>query len=98
MAERIWHLIAYDIRDAKRLRKVAQKLAGYGERVQFSIFRCRLDKLALEKLRWELSEILAPEDDLLVMPICTSCAGKIPIHSTGDQSKWVDSPATFRIL
>jgi CRISPR-associated protein Cas2 len=98
MADRIWHLVAYDIRDATRLRKVAKKLGGYGDRIQYSIFRCRLDKLSLEKLRWELSEILAPEDDLLVMPICTNCAAKIPIHSTGDQSEWVDRPPSFRIL
>jgi CRISPR-associated protein Cas2 len=98
MADRIWHLIAYDVRDSKRLRKVAQKLSGYGDRIQYSIFRCRLDSLSLEKLRWELSQILAPEDDLLVLPICNTCSAKIPIHSTGDQSEWVDRPASFRVL
>ena len=98
MSVRHWHLIAYDIRDSKRLRKVAKKLEGYGERIQFSIFRCRLDKLSLEKLRWELSEIMGPEDALLVMPICEQCSSKIPLHSTGDQSEWIDGPPPFRIL
>ena len=31
MAEKSWHLVTYDVRDPKRLRKVAKKLEGYGE-------------------------------------------------------------------
>jgi CRISPR-associated protein Cas2 len=74
MADKSWHLITYDVRDPKRLRRVAKKLEGYGERMQYSVFRCRLDRVALEKLCWELAEIMKDNDDLLVMPICGSCA------------------------
>ena len=70
MSEKNWHLITYDVRDPKRLRQVAKKLEGYGTRIQYSIFRCRLDRLTLEKLHWELNQIMASDDDLLVMPIC----------------------------
>lgn len=98
MAEKSWHLITYDIRDAKRLRKVAKKLEGYGERLQFSVFRCRLDRLALERLCWELAEIMKDNDDLLVMPICGSCAERVPLHSTGDRSSWAAAPPTFKIV
>ena len=28
-----WHLISYDVRDPKRLRKVAKMLEGYGTRI-----------------------------------------------------------------
>jgi CRISPR-associated protein Cas2 len=93
-----WHLIAYDIRDPKRLRRVAKTLEGYGTRIQYSIFRCRLDRQMIERLRWELAEIVKPEDDLLVMPICAQCASKVPIHSTGDQSDWADDPPTFQVI
>jgi CRISPR-associated protein Cas2 len=98
MAEKSWHLITYDIRDAKRLRRVAKKLEGYGERMQYSVFRCRLDRLSLEKLCWELAEIMKENDDLLVMPICSACAVRVPLHSTGDQSSWAALPPTFKIL
>ena len=98
MADKHWHLISYDIRDAKRLRHVARKLEGYGERVQYSVFRCRLNNLALEKLHWELNQLMGDEDDLLVIPLCDCCAGKVPIHSTGDQSSWAAPPPTFRIV
>lgn len=98
MSEKHWHLITYDIRDSKRLRRVAKKLEGYGVRVQYSVFRCRLDRVALEKLHWELQQIMDRTDDLLVIPLCKECAGQISRHSTGDQSSWGDRPATFRII
>ncbi len=97
MSDKQFHLIAYDVRDPKRLRQVAKTLEGFGTRIQYSIFRCRLDREALEKLHWQLNQIMADEDDLLVMPMCSSCASKVPRHSTGDQSDWVDPASTFRI-
>ena len=98
MAQKHWHLISYDVRDTKRLRKVAKKLEGYGSRVQLSVFRCRLDHEALEKLHWELNQLMKVEDDLLVIPLCDRCAAKIPEHSSGDQSSWSEPPPTFRII
>jgi CRISPR-associated protein Cas2 len=93
-----WHLISYDVRDPKRLRQVAKKLEAYGTRVQYSVFRCRLDCEALEKLHWELTKILVEEDDLLVIPLCDCCAAKVPDHSTGDQSTWAGPPTTYRVV
>ncbi len=98
MAEKHWHLVSYDVRDPKRLRRVAKKLEAYGTRIQLSVFRCRLDREALEKLHWELNQLMAEEDDLLVIPLCDSCAGKVPDHSTGDQSSWASPPPSFRIV
>lgn len=98
MAEKCWHLISYDVREPKRLRRVAKMLESYGTRVQYSVFRCRLDNISLEKLHWELNQIMESEDDLLVIPLCTGCASKVPIHSTGDQSSWADKPATYRVI
>lgn len=93
-----WYLIAYDVRDPKRLKLVAKKLESYGTRIQYSIFRCRLEPESLAKLRWELAEIMDGVDSLLVMPICMKCAGKVPIHSTPDQHDWADDPPTFQII
>ncbi|QGJ71777.1 CRISPR-associated endoribonuclease Cas2 [Planctomycetales bacterium 10988] len=98
MAEKHWHLITYDVRDPKRLRKVARALEGYGTRIQYSVFRCRLDPRAMEKLHWELNKLMEAEDDLLVIPLCPGCAAKVPTHSSGDQSDWGQPPPTFQIL
>ena len=38
-----WWLVCYDVRDPKRLRKAAKHMEGYGERMQYSVFRCWLN-------------------------------------------------------
>ncbi len=98
MSGKHWHLVSYDVRNPKRLRMVAKKLEGYGTRIQYSVFRCRLDQRSLEKLHWELTKIMDDEDDLLVIPLCDNCACRIPEHSSGDQSTWVGPPESFRIV
>jgi len=98
MPVRQWHLISYDVRDPKRLRRVAKTLESYGARVQYSVFRCRLDAEMLERLHWQLAQIMEKEDDLLVIPLCNRCAGRVAEHSTGDQSSWGEPPATFKVV
>ena len=98
MAAKQWHLVSYDVRDPKRLRKVAKTLEGWGRRMQYSVFRCRLDNLSLEKLHWELNQIMAEEDDLLVIPLCAQCASKVPNHSTGEHADWGEAPPSFKIV
>lgn len=39
---RIAYLVAYDISDPKRLRRVHRTMRGYGDRLQLSVFRCEL--------------------------------------------------------
>jgi len=31
----------------------------------------------MERMRWELSKILMPEDDLLIVELCASCISKV---------------------
>ena len=71
------YLICYDIRDPKRWRKAYKLLKGYGEPLQFSIFRCRLSQRDREQLRWKLEEVLAQEDSLLIAGLCNRCVERI---------------------
>ncbi len=96
MAQKLWYLVAYDVRDAKRLRDVANHLEGYGERLQFSVFRCRLTERELERLRWELTKKMEREDDLLVIGLCPSCGAKVSERQGDD--KWKEQPATFEVV
>ena len=98
MSDKRWHLIGYDVRDPKRLRQVARILEGHGTRVQYSVFRCRLSQTELEQLHWELNRVMDAVDDLLVVPLCGSCAAKVPTHSSGDRSDWAGNTPTFRIV
>jgi CRISPR-associated protein Cas2 len=61
-ADKRWRLVAYDIRDPARWRKVYKIVCGAGERVQYSLFRCRLDNRDVERLRWRLARVMASED------------------------------------
>ena len=94
----IWHLVTYDVREPKRLRKVAKLLESYGERIQFSVFRIRANREQLEKLRWQASEIMAPADSLLIIPLCERCAGRVDELSRGEHSDWREPPPSFEIL
>ncbi len=78
MAEsRNFYLICYDIRDPKRWRKAYKLLQGYGERLQYSIFRCLLTVRDREKIRWELEKILTKEDSLLIAGLCDRCVQRV---------------------
>ncbi|MCT7960154.1 CRISPR-associated endonuclease Cas2 [Laspinema sp. D1] len=48
-------------------------LQGYGERIPYSMFRCWLNQQAREKLRWELEQVLAEEDSLLLIRLPNPC-------------------------
>lgn len=92
---RKWHLVSYDVRDDRRLRKVAQILGGCGDRLRYSVFRCRLNAIERERLLWELSSVLEPEDSLLVIPLCQQCAEAI--RGRGRAEPW-EAPSRYRIL
>ena len=71
-------IVAYDIADAKRLRKVARICEDFGLRRQFSIFLCRLSATDLVRLRSRLHEAIdLDRDQVLFIPLCQRCAGLI---------------------
>ena len=91
-----WHLLAYDVRDDKRLRRTAKVLEGFGERLQDSVFRCKLSARQLERLRWELSKVMSREDSLLVVPLCAGCVARLTFH--GEAYEWPEEPPGFAIV
>ena len=94
MEAKQWYVICYDITEPKRWRKVYKKLNGYGRRLQYSIFRCRLTRRQIEKLRWELEEMLdATEDRLLILSLCESCERHVGLHNRPES--WFDEGRPF---
>ncbi len=91
-----WYLICYDIHDEKRLRKVATLLEGYGYRLQLSIFRCQLTERSIERLRWELAQLLSPDDGLLIVPLCGKCVSQLKVRDSRGQ--WPEEPAHFTVV
>lgn len=63
-------LITYDVATsteggARRLRRVAKACSDYGQRVQNSVFECKLDPGQLVQLKARLFAIVDPETDSL---------------------------------
>ena len=72
------YLVAYDISNPKRLRKVARTCEDFGLRKQFSVFFCRLAAADLVRLKSRLYDVInLDQDQVLFIPICTRCAAEI---------------------
>lgn len=69
------YLVAYDICEKKRLRKVAHTCEDFGFRRQYSVFLCRISTLDLVRLKSRLYDIInLQEDQVLFIPLCNRCA------------------------
>lgn len=93
---RRWHVVAYDVRDEVRLRRVARLLEGYGERLQLSVFRVHATATELERLRWELTQRTEAEDSVIVVPLCEACARAV--RTIRRERVWDPEPERFRIF
>lgn len=70
MAKSQYYLVCYDVVEPKRWRKVYKVMNAFGERIQYSVFKCRLSQKQLAELRHKLVKIMsANEDRLLIAPI-----------------------------
>lgn len=70
MKKESYWLIAYDIRDGKRLNRVAKTVSSYGWRMQKSIFETHADKLTILQMQSRLKQIIKDEDSILIIPVC----------------------------
>jgi CRISPR-associated protein Cas2 len=77
-------MVAYDIAEPRRLRRVAEILEGHGERVLWSVFECTLDNATLDTLRERVgAEIDVASDSVRWYPVCTWCSDHIQWQGTG---------------
>jgi CRISPR-associated protein Cas2 len=61
------HLIAYDIRDSRRLRQVCKTMEEYGERLQYSVFVCDLSRAELVRCRAAVEQRMNLREDSVVI-------------------------------
>jgi CRISPR-associated protein Cas2 len=61
---------SYDIADRRRLREVFKLLKGWGEHLQFSVFRCDHTAMMLAQLKGKLNEVIhAEKDQVLIIDV-----------------------------
>ncbi len=66
----MYYLVTYDVstqtpEGCKRLRQVAKICLNYGQRVQNSVFECKVDPAQFVKFRHELLSIIKENEDSL---------------------------------
>lgn len=77
-------LVSYDIPDDKRRNMVCKTLKDYGERVQYSVFECLVNKEVARKMIERLLRIIKKEEDSLrIYHLCDSCHKKVNIYGLG---------------
>jgi CRISPR-associated protein Cas2 len=79
------YIVAYDVCDPKRLRKVFRTMRGWGDHLQLSVFQCELSKRELVELRTALAAIIHHDEDqvLFVDVGPVEGRGRESIHALG---------------
>ena len=61
------YLVCYDIADAKRLRKVHKKMLGFGDPLQYSVFKCDLNDTEKALMLAALDELINLAQDRVMI-------------------------------
>jgi CRISPR-associated protein Cas2 len=77
-------VISYDISDDRTRFKVANVLADYGKRVQYSVFECRVDAETLEKIITLLKPFAEGNDSIRLYQLCDACVKKVVLLGRGE--------------
>ncbi|HTG34102.1 MAG TPA: CRISPR-associated endonuclease Cas2 [Thermoanaerobaculia bacterium] len=86
-------LVSYDVPDDRRRTRLAHALKDFGERVQYSVFECRLDKGAQQTLRERVTRLIDPEEDSLrIYRLCKECDRLLEVLGT---TKRTDDPDLY---
>lgn len=72
------YVVAYDIADEKRLRRVHRCMLGYGDPVQYSVFRCHLSRQERVLMLAALAEIIHQEADQVMIVDLGPSEGQAP--------------------
>jgi CRISPR-associated protein Cas2 len=68
-------------------------LKDFGERVQYSVFECRLEQDTLEKLRQRIERLTDPQEDRVrIYRLCKECTAQVEIRGSG---KVVEDPDVY---
>ncbi len=87
--EQLW-VIAYDTPCNKRRRKLAKLLKGYGERLQWSVFECRLQPHQLLRLRQGLERIATPQDSIRLWQLPARSPEAVQLGRPVEPMPWRD--------
>ena len=86
------YLAVYDIRDERRLQKVAKIMENYGVRVQKSVFEAALNGSKLRDLKSDLLQVIDPvEDGVKFFQLCERCQQSVRVIGHGGKTDLLES-------
>ncbi len=59
----LYVVVAYDIPDDRRRLRLSKILEGYGERLQYSVFECRITKVQYVRMKERIRKVIREEED-----------------------------------
>ena len=59
-------LVSYDITDDRRRNRIVKTLLDYGDRIQYSVFCCQVNRRELHRLKELLKKSSIPKDDRIL--------------------------------
>lgn len=69
-------------------RKLSKILLDYGDRVQYSVFECILDKKLLDRMKKRIYEAVSEdEDSVRIYILCAGCLKDVALIGRGEVSK-----------
>lgn len=74
------YLVAYDIRDDRRLRLIAGCMEGYGTRIQYSVFVSDLSRRELILMRGDVEALMKKSEDSVMI---------VDLGAVGDPSRFL---------
>lgn len=74
------YLVAYDIRDDRRLRSIATCMEGYGTRIQYSVFVCDLSDRERVLMRGDVEQLMKMSEDSVMV---------VDLGAAGDSSRFL---------
>ncbi|MBX6322766.1 MAG: CRISPR-associated endonuclease Cas2 [Rhodospirillaceae bacterium] len=84
MAGERLYIVAYDVGDPKRWRRVFRLMKGYGRWLQLSVFQCRLTARRRAELGAALDRLVKrDEDHVIIVDVGAADAVELRIESLG---------------
>jgi len=82
---RLLYVVTYDIRDDKRWRRVFKLMRGYGDHLQYSVFRCELSDRERIELMEKLTQVIKHDEDQVLMFPLGPAGGQreVNVHALG---------------
>ncbi|MGQ9609678.1 MAG: CRISPR-associated endonuclease Cas2 [bacterium] len=83
------YIIAYDIADDNKRNKISGYLAGWGRRIQKSIFECDLDREELNRVVSYIRGLInEAQDRCNIYRLCAECASCKTIFGSDLEPAW----------